>query len=225
MKKAMKRVVSILVASVLFCCCAFNVFAAEVDVHGKDYAEMSTEELAYCDLDETTDEAVRQAILDARREIIYSTNWTVDGQLEIVNADGTVEALPEFSDLFPGWEIPEMTSTERYSIKVEVRYFAAYVNLKTATTTDADPFARIILSSNSDLFVQATGIPGDSWNCGAFDVTAGRSAGYATDMPDGVAARFARPVKGHEYAIRASSNGAAGQAYIMVFQGTVLNSI
>ncbi len=80
------------------------------------YASMTTEELAYCDLDEAPDEETRQAILEARNQIIYSTSWTADG------SDGyimqypsfeVVEKLPEFHDIFPAdWEIPKCeTST------------------------------------------------------------------------------------------------------------------
>lgn len=61
---------------------------------------------AYMSLDTATAE-LEEKILEARSEIIYHQSWTVDGQARLVHADGTIEELPEFYDLFPSdWDIP-----------------------------------------------------------------------------------------------------------------------
>lgn len=87
-------------------------FSASADtpalVSAEDIAVMSVEQIAYLDL-ETAAPAVQDAILEARAEIIYGDQaWTVDGAAAIYNTKtGTVTELPEFSDLYPGWDIPE----------------------------------------------------------------------------------------------------------------------
>jgi hypothetical protein len=80
-----------------------------------DYSSMSAEELAYVELADAPAEW-QQKILDARYTIIYSNSWTADGQGEYVHPDGTVEKLPKFSDLFPGWDMPKMD--EKYRLKL-----------------------------------------------------------------------------------------------------------
>lgn len=207
---------SLLVVSALFCCCTFNGFAADANSHELAYAKMSTEELAYCDLEEVADEAVRQAILDARREIIYNTSWTVDGQLALKNSDGTIKALPEFSDLFPGWEIP--TITDRETNAVSMLYFSSYIIMETTSTTAAEPFAKIVPVFSTKLTIQAAVIPGSSWNCGVIDLTANTDLGYVLDLPVGQEVYVTRTFAGHQYSIRATSNGAAGYALMNVYQ-------
>lgn len=63
--------------------------------------------LAYMDLD-SAPVSMQEEILEAREKIIFGDQaWTVDGAVCIVNLeDGTVKELPEFSDLFPGWDVP-----------------------------------------------------------------------------------------------------------------------
>lgn len=70
------------------------------------YQTLGINELAYCNLDEAPEEW-QDDILQAREEIIYSQSWTVDGACVIQNEDGTIEELPEFSELFPEWDVPQ----------------------------------------------------------------------------------------------------------------------
>lgn len=52
---------------------------------------------------------MQEKILEARNEIIFSESWAADGVEMYVNRqDGTIEKVPEFSELFPGWDIPVM---------------------------------------------------------------------------------------------------------------------
>lgn len=74
-----------------------------------DTSAPSVEELAYMDLDGASPE-LRESILKARAQIIYTKSWTVDGAVSVIHQDGTVEMLPEFSDLFPGWDLGEIRS-------------------------------------------------------------------------------------------------------------------
>ena len=107
MKKILSAALSIsMLASLL-------AFSASADtpalVSAEDIAVMSVEQIAYLDV-ETAAPAVQDAILEARSEIIYGDQaWTVDGAVTVFNIKtGTVTELPEFSDLYPGWDIPEL---------------------------------------------------------------------------------------------------------------------
>lgn len=64
---------------------------------------------AYMEL-EGQPEAVQEKILEARKEIIYQHSWVADGLSGWV-VDGQTgavkEILPQFSELFPGWEVPQ----------------------------------------------------------------------------------------------------------------------
>lgn len=61
---------------------------------------------AYLDL-ESASEEMKEKILEARNTIIFSQGWTTEGVFAYVeHSDGTIEVLPQFSDLFPGWDIP-----------------------------------------------------------------------------------------------------------------------
>lgn len=65
---------------------------------------------AYMDLDSATSD-MKERILAARETIIYSRSWAADGcSVSIQRADGTEEFLPQFSELFPGWDIPTVDS-------------------------------------------------------------------------------------------------------------------
>ena len=51
-----------------------------------------------------------EKILDSRWELVYGHQaWTVNGAVSIRHEDGTIEQLPEFSELFPGWDLAEIS--------------------------------------------------------------------------------------------------------------------
>lgn len=74
-----------------------------------DFSVMPASQLAYMDVYSASPEA-QQAILNARAEIIYGDQaWTVNGAVSVFDArTGKVEPLPEFSDVFPGWNLFEI---------------------------------------------------------------------------------------------------------------------
>lgn len=68
----------------------------------------AAKEYAYMDL-ETAPEELRDKILEARNTVIFSQSWVADGYggMSVIRADGTIEHLPLFSELFPeDWDIP-----------------------------------------------------------------------------------------------------------------------
>lgn len=74
-----------------------------------DLSGMPDSQLAYVDIYTAPPEA-QQAILNARARIIYGNQaWTVNGAVSVFDGEtGKVEALPEFSDVFPGWSLFEI---------------------------------------------------------------------------------------------------------------------
>ena len=63
--------------------------------------------IAYQELEGASAE-MRAKILEARELIINNTSWVADGYAGgYVAPDGTMEELPHFSELFPGWDLPE----------------------------------------------------------------------------------------------------------------------
>ncbi len=84
----------------------FNAISPTLRAHIlADESLSSAAVYAYLDLD-TAPISLRDDILKARDVIIHSEGWTVDGTGFVVQPDGTTTALPKFSDLFPGWDLP-----------------------------------------------------------------------------------------------------------------------
>lgn len=59
---------------------------------------------AYMDIT-IADQELKDAILTARKIVIYSQAWVADGYL-LKDLDGNIVSVPKFSYLFPGWDIP-----------------------------------------------------------------------------------------------------------------------
>lgn len=80
----------------------FSAIPEKLQAHILADQELSSAaKYAYMNLD-TASEPMKEKILSARNTIILSEGWTVDGKGYISHADGTIEVLPKFSDLFPG---------------------------------------------------------------------------------------------------------------------------
>lgn len=101
MKKLLSAALAMTMLTGLF------AFSASAAAPISDVSRMSTEQIAYLDIDWATPD-VQEAILEARDEIIHGDQaWTVDGAISMFNPEtGETEKLPEFSELFPGWDVP-----------------------------------------------------------------------------------------------------------------------
>lgn len=105
MKKA-KRFWTVLLA--LAMCLAMLPLSA-LAVEEPDPAAMTREELAALDTTTASPE-LKKAILNARDLITHGEQaWTVKGAMSIIRADGTEEKLPEFRDLWPNWDLYELS--------------------------------------------------------------------------------------------------------------------
>jgi len=63
---------------------------------------------AYLDI-ETASPEMKLEILEARKVVINNTEWVadgLDGWVENVKTGEIIRRIPNFSELFPGWEIP-----------------------------------------------------------------------------------------------------------------------
>lgn len=105
MKKTRIILSSLLAMSMVFTLLVVNASATPPT----DNTALSAVELAYMDT-ATASPEMKEAIIAARREIVYGDQaWTVDGALSIIHADGTEEKLPEFSSLWPDWDLDEIS--------------------------------------------------------------------------------------------------------------------
>lgn len=109
--KVKKMLAGVLAIVSLFCMSATAMAAAPTQE--LDAAEIPNEarieaakEVAYMDVNSASAE-MQERILEAREVIIESKSWVADGwNATITHADGTVEEVPTFAELFPGWDMP-----------------------------------------------------------------------------------------------------------------------
>ena len=87
---------------------------AKVPEKDKPKSQAEVKEWAYKDIAAAKHE-VEEKIIAARDEIIFRSSWVADGMSEFVlNPEtGEEEELPQFSQLFPGWELPKEASLEK----------------------------------------------------------------------------------------------------------------
>lgn len=135
--KAMKKVLS----AVLFCALLFTMavpgFAADAQTEDEERTEWA-ERYAYLDLEKASP-ALKEKILEARRQIIFSTDWVADGHsmwVEDMRTGEIIREIPKFSEVFPGWDLPnekKMDCEEFQDTNVEV------------VQVEKQPTARIIM--------------------------------------------------------------------------------
>lgn len=87
---------------------------AKVPEKDKPKSQAEVKEWAYKDIAAAKHE-VEEKIIAARDEIIFRSSWVADGMSGFVlNPEtGEEEELPQFSQLFPGWEFPKEASLEK----------------------------------------------------------------------------------------------------------------
>lgn len=115
----MKKIFAFLFTVALMCSAILSVHADELTT--TESVTNSLEHYAYMDL-ASADAKTKLAIINARKEIIYSTSWVADGCYGyVVDETGEViEIVPTFSEIFPrDWEIPQCVADIDY-IPIEV---------------------------------------------------------------------------------------------------------
>ncbi|CAH0122362.1 MULTISPECIES: hypothetical protein [unclassified Paenibacillus] len=188
------------------------------------YASLPPEKLAYSDLDAAPEEW-KDAILEARNSIIYSASWTVDGQVSYERPDGTIEELPEFSDLFPGWDVPklnenvrkeQLTKLETQDFQIQAANYVGFVYLFEPSNDESTLPFYTFFSSVNRVTMQADSLPGTSYNGGYTDLDTGQDVGYVNYVSEGGKIYLNNPKKDTAYGARASTYSTEGYAQMSV---------
>ncbi|MCI6362874.1 hypothetical protein [Intestinimonas butyriciproducens] len=180
MKKS-KKFLSVFCAVCMILAMSAPVFAADSQPNSAERG------LAYMDINSAPAE-MQEDILAARAAIIFGDQaWTVGGAVSIFNLDGTVEALPEFSDLFPGWDVP---AADKISVDSMPMVASASID-----DTSNQQFKVADSFKNSEEFYTFTGIgdyvgvyamtyPSDSvhYNIGFSNASSGTNLGWIPNL-------------------------------------------
>lgn len=214
MKKS-KKFLSVLCALCMVMAMSVPAFAA---------SEPTAEDYAYMDID-NADNELRQQILIARRAIIYGENagWTVNGAAYVCNADGTTVPLPEFSVVYPGWNLAEISATDPASTQTawpsrRAANFSETVTLYAPSSTNAEPFYTFT-GSGAKVEAKADTIPEpftSVFSIGVRNPNKPQSpdVAYKSSMTIGQSLKF-DTVSGESYSVRASCT-IGGDCYMVV---------
>ena len=119
-----EKFLSMTMTLIMLMALAVPAFAVDKESDSNSEAEAQEEilesasEFAYLDADKATPE-LKEKILEARKEIIYNTDWVADGYVGCIRNIKTgklIKELPEFSEVFPGWDVP----IEENNAKIEI---------------------------------------------------------------------------------------------------------
>lgn len=145
----------------------------------------------------------------AREKAIYGSQaWTVNGAAAIQHSDGTVEPLPEFSTLYPGWTVPKQTASVSNTALAEVDNIGLhsisgyYRNVYLTQDVKYKPFYSF-LGNGETISTFAVTIPGSRYNLGIYNETAQQDAGWLPNLAKGDRVLL-QTVNGVYYSIRAS---------------------
>lgn len=104
----MKKMLSFVLFCTLLLTMVVPVAAADTQTKSDEVPDWA-ERYAYLDFDSASP-GLKEIILKARREIIFSTDWVADGHsmwVEDMRTGEIIREIPKFSEVFPGWDIPE----------------------------------------------------------------------------------------------------------------------
>lgn len=220
MKKRFQQSISFLCACCLLLACAVPAFAV---------SEPTTEEYAYMSTD-TASPQLKEKILAARYEIIHAPDarWSVDGNVYVTHADGTTEVLPKFSDVYPDWNLTEISASQEFSYATGIApykdlvpnlwddepdyYF--YDTVRLAVTTASSYFCSFN-AKGTEGRVRAVTLPGERWNAAVWNEDAHREDAYMPNMTKTDYLTFTTK-NNVRYSVRASSPDKAGDATILV---------
>lgn len=145
----------------------------------------------------------------AREKAIFGSQaWTVNGTAAIQHSDGTVEPLPEFSTLYPGWTVPKQTASVSNTALAEVADVGShsisgyYRNVYLTQDVKCKPFYSF-LGNGETVGAFAVTIPGSRYNLGIYNETAQQDAGWLPNLAKGDRVLL-QTANGVYYSIRAS---------------------
>lgn len=187
MKKS-KKLLSLLLAISMLLAMSVSAFATEAPA-ALDTAQVNA--YAYMDIDQAPAE-LKDTILECRRAIVYGNqSWTVNGAASIVNEDGSIVEVPEFSDLFPGWDLDEISNHEPglfVAPSTAVRSTTSNINfadnvdlVPPSQMENTSPFYHFNGNGNK-VYTKALTLPGDmtAYNVGYTNEDTGKDLGWLT---------------------------------------------
>lgn len=236
----MKKVCAVMLSILLVLCLTNVAFASEFEKSDVDVALAKAAKIAYLDLEDASAE-MREEILAAREEIIFSTDWVADGYTAYVeDQDGNIiRTLPAFSEVFPDWDLPVSETTYQADIEMDsncsqdmdalaassgywehVGFYAHY--LEAPGNTNSKPFLELYVDPERvgrDLKTYATSLS-DSKTCniGYTDLASGASIAYAIRLAPGEACTVTG-VRMKIIGIRASTYSTPGWAGFQIDGG------
>lgn len=230
MKTRKKKLLSALLAVAMFAGLAVSS-AGAAGPAAVDLSRMSIEQVADLDLNAAAPEA-REAILAARSKIIYGEQaWTVNGAVKLIDQNtGSVTELPEFSELFPGWDLPSKANAPAAAVDAPATcsvvsssrsvaaggYFTRNLNvaLKVGDTfANSENFFNFTGTGDDVAVFAQTGPNGFNYNIGFSDNSTGDDLGWIPNMCKGEGALLATD-NGINYGVRGSaSNEASASIY------------
>ena len=175
---------------------------------------------AYMDYNSASDE-MKELILDSRSSIVYSSDvmWTVDGQVGILNDDGTTTILPEFNEVFPSdWNLDDITAKYEEKLATSTMRaagFSGMVNVPAQSDNYSSEFYQFT-GSGADVYAWAETLPTNyTINFGFRNADTNRDIGWAGNLPVGRACSIST-VSGVRYAVRCSSSSGNCNAWVCV---------
>lgn len=200
-----------------------------------DSTELRAEQYAYYDLDSASAE-MKEIILAAREEIIFSSEWVADGYMGVIRDKDTGEIIrnvPTFSEVFPEWDLPireesiqGVTLAEKNETpEVEINSFtwtrliSLDYYLPAATNVSTDPFATFYVDPyevGTVIRCYATSLSSsETCNIGYDNATTGESLGYAQYLGKNEAFEV-YSVGGITIAVRASTHSTPGWSVMAI---------
>lgn len=194
--KLKKMLAGVLAIVSLFCMSATAMAAAptqeldSVEVPSEAMVE-AAKEIAYMDVNSASAE-MQERILEAREVIIESESWVAEGwNATITHADGTVEEVPTFSELFPGWDMPVCKSENATRSSNVLKLYSPVSQVvevdlpKASSTTNAtDAFRVMNIKNELDVFVNDL-TTSTSCNLGFTNLELGISVAHMVNMVKG----------------------------------------
>ena len=184
------------------------------------------EAYAYLDYDAASNE-VKDMILEARSNIVYSSEarWTIDGQVALTDADGTVTKIPEFSEVYPAdWNLDDITAKYMEKISLTTNVISAarsagFADMVTVPKQNAASQAPIFYSftgSGSKVAAYAATMPtGYTINFGIKNLDTNKDVGWIGNL-EKYQAIVSTTTNGVRYGVRCSTYNEMYSAYIIV---------
>ena len=233
----MKKVINAILIAVVMTAICIPAYATSYESVSSDF-ESERERvrtLAYMDL-EQADGGMKEQIIEAREEIIFSHGWVADGyEGYIIDENGNVlEEVPTFAELFPSdWDIPNMEfqgTDGDYGLLMPMQeegnvYYNDYLDLSEPDPDrDSPPFCYVQteemgwhLTSLSTF--GSISVPNATYNVGYANGDTGKTILWEPfiDSGDGCLLLEREIPLSSEVTVRASSNDTPGEWWFTVF--------